>query len=91
MPDRLYWRSDPAQLSVLLEELADRRKREAEAAILRAGIIAAAIYNTAPGRKQGDRIWTPEDFLASKEDTDETVYVEPEILFDMLKEWTGNA
>jgi hypothetical protein len=53
----------------LLEAIARRRKDEAEAAILRAGITASAVYNV--NRKKGAKAIEPKDFLPKKPMTPE--------------------
>lgn len=61
IPDELYWRLTPAETRALLRRIYRRREREAEAALLRAGLVAAAIYNV--HRKRGKPPIMPRDFL----------------------------
>ena len=58
----MFWDSTPLEMGALLDALRERREGEAKAAVLRAGVVAAAIYNV--NRKKGAPMVKPRDFLA---------------------------
>lgn len=61
VPDELYWQLTPPEIRALLEELAEREARQERNAALRAGLVAAAIYNV--HRRKGTQALKPEDFV----------------------------
>lgn len=82
MPDDLYWRSTPAELGTLLEQITKRRNEEVESSILNSGLGAAATYNV--HRKRGARFLKPSDFLG-KPKKDKTVMLPPAAFISELK------
>lgn len=60
--DEVFWASTPLEVRVLVREVTETIKRRERAASLRAGLIAASIYNTTP-QKDGGKVWHPEDFV----------------------------
>lgn len=62
VPDDLYWRSTPAEVGALLDEIVERESRQERAASLRAGLVTSAIYNV--NRKRGTAAYKPSDFVA---------------------------
>jgi hypothetical protein len=79
-----------------LQALADRRADEHEAALKRAGLIAASIFNS-KRQKKSDKIWRPEDFIRTKGDRethDDDRRMTPEEAREMFEGWaaaTGGA
>ncbi len=61
MDDLVFWESTPKEVHLLLREIVEEKTRESRAASLRAGLVAAAIYNV--HRKPGARALRAEDFI----------------------------
>lgn len=61
VPDELYWRSTPVEVGALLDAMDERESRQERAAILRAGLVASAVYNV--HRKKGKPAVKPQDFI----------------------------
>jgi hypothetical protein len=80
VPEDLYWRSTPYEVRMLIRALHDRRKQEDRAATLRAGMIAAAVYNV--HRRKGARPVKPTDFVR-----EERKVVDPDTMVEILDGW----
>jgi len=75
------------ETGALLEKMAEKALAEEKAATLRAGLIAAAVYNV--NRKKGSRPIKPQDFLARS--ANPVVEVEPEEMERLLDAWAGTV
>lgn len=60
----MYWQSSPGEVRRLQQAYTELREQHDRNAALRAGLIAAVIVNTRPGRKRGSRTYYPEDFVS---------------------------
>jgi hypothetical protein len=82
----VFWRSTPAEVGALLEAIAERDAARERAANLRAGLVAAAVYNV--HRRKGAQPIRPEDFLR-----EEPKVLTPEEMEQMMDGWmlTHNA
>jgi hypothetical protein len=78
--DDTYWQCTPQETRLLFEAFGRRQSQLARAETLRAGLIAAAIYNV--NRRRGTPVITPEDFLPRDQ-----VTVSPEVAVSMFREW----
>jgi hypothetical protein len=61
VPDELYWRTTPYEVQQVVRAIVANKRDEHKAATLRAGLVAAAIYNT--NRRKGTRPVKPQDFV----------------------------
>lgn len=78
--DAVFWGSTFVEVSKLMKEYAERRNDDQRAAIERAGIVAAAVYNV--NRKKGARWIKPSDFIATRPHE-----VTPEQFATLMKGW----
>jgi len=89
----VYWDSTPAEDSRLLKAISDRRADEHEAALQRAGLVAAAIFNS-KRQKKTDKVWQPDDFIRSERTHEDDRRMTPEEAREMFEDWaavTGGA
>jgi hypothetical protein len=80
IPDEVFWDCTLAEVVMLYEHIVDQGVETERRAILRAGLIASAIYNARAGKV----VCRPEDFLARP-----TREVTPEQMADILRGWAG--
>ena len=80
VPDELYWQCTPPEIEALLTALADRDEQQERSAVLRAGLVASAVYNV--HRKKGSKALRPEDFLRKKRKI-----LSPEEFADVMSTW----
>ena len=87
IPDDLYWRLTPPEARALLEALGEVEARRERASALRAGLVAAAIYN-AQRAKRSDKVWQPKDFVqeAGEEKSDVQI-LSPKAMAARLRAW----
>jgi hypothetical protein len=83
VPDEVYWRSTPTEAGALLDELVDLEARRERNAMLRAGLVAAAVYNV--HRKAGSRAFRAEDFV--RKEREEAQEVTPAQMRAWLLSW----
>ncbi|HSH44476.1 MAG TPA: hypothetical protein VK966_01335 [Longimicrobiales bacterium] len=70
----MFWRLTPRELEALLDAIGERREQENEAENLRAGLVAAMIYNV--HRRRGAKPKEPRDFFRPAKAGDEIVSTE---------------
>lgn len=83
--DEVFWRSTPAETMALLEAIRERRETEQRAENMRAGLIAAAVYNNNPRRKRGAKPVRPSDFFKAP-----PKIVSPEEMEAALDQWMAS-
>lgn len=86
IPDEVYWRSTPEELTALLEELDKRETRLKREADLRAGLIAAELHNTQPFRRPGARRLRPSDFIREPPKK-----LSPEEVYKAMSSWAKSV
>jgi hypothetical protein len=86
MSDDLYWRLTPVETGALLDEIVALESRRERSRDLRAGLVAASIYNTTP-RKPGSpnarKVYQPEDFVG-REHTEPTIVPRGEMIRQLV-------
>lgn len=80
--DRLFWALTPAETAQLNETIRDTERELQRGAFMRAGTVAAAIYNSTPGNK---RRWTWKDFF--EDESEQPPPDTPEGLRAALLQW----
>jgi hypothetical protein len=80
VPDELYWRSTPYEVQQLVRAIVGFRQQDAKAATLRAGLVAAAIYNV--NRRKGAKVIKPQDFVREPAKP-----VDPNQMAEVFKAW----
>ena len=85
IPDDLYWQCTPPERQALLEALAQREERRERSATLRAGLVAAAVYNV--HRKKGAKAIKPQDFVRQEKKTE---IVSPEEFARRMSAWADS-
>jgi hypothetical protein len=64
LDQNIFWHSTPYEIRLVIKAITENRRADNEAAILRAGIVASAVYNV--HRKKGAKAIEPKDFLPQK-------------------------
>lgn len=79
----IWEETTPHELGTLLREKAERTRELQRRADLRAGLVAATIYNS-KRTKKSDRVWRAEDFFQTEDDSH---VVEPETMERIMVAW----
>lgn len=80
--DRVWQTTTPRELSLLLTKRAEIEEARQKRDDMRAGLVAAAIYNVNRAKKT-DRVWSPADFFRD----DDSHVVKPEVMEQRLLAW----
>jgi len=78
--DELFWNCTLGEVAMLYGRIIDKQVEAERRAVLRAGLVASAIYNALAGKV----VCHPEDFLARP-----TREVTPGQMADILRGWAG--
>lgn len=70
MPDELFWRSTPKEVTALVEEILELRRTDERAANRRAGLVAASLYNVRRTDESDPHVH-PGDFFRDPRDSGE--------------------
>lgn len=76
VPDELFWRSTPNEVTALVEEILELRRASERANNRRAGLVAASIYNVRRTEKS-DPLVHPDDFFRDRDQDEEPERMDP--------------
>lgn len=82
--DDLFWGLTATETRALLEALMRREGEREKSALLRAGLVASAVYNV--NRKKGARPLQPKDFVREP-----VKHLTPEQMERVLSRWASQA
>jgi hypothetical protein len=82
----MYWQLTPVETGALLDEIVAMESRRERNRDLRAGLVAACIYNTTPrkpGSPNASKVYQPTDFVGA-ERTEPTIVSRDEMIRQLV-------